>query len=84
MQHRPPSEAVGGELGPLLVVEVEGVESLAVGGASRQNHLVLVLYSVQLIVLVQFQYNGSSTSIIHCDSYNTNTQYSTLRSTLTR
>ena len=24
VQHRPPGEAVGGELGPLLVVEVEG------------------------------------------------------------
>jgi hypothetical protein len=27
-QHRPPSAAVGGELGPLVVVEAEGVESL--------------------------------------------------------
>jgi hypothetical protein len=36
-QHRPPSEAVGGELGPLvvLVVEAEGVESLADGAAIR-------------------------------------------------
>ena len=32
-QHRPPSEAVGGELGPLVVVEAEGVESLADGAA---------------------------------------------------
>ena len=31
-QHRPPSEAVGGELGPLVVVEAEGVESLAPAG----------------------------------------------------
>ena len=30
-EHRPPGEAVGGELGPLVVVEVEGVESLADG-----------------------------------------------------
>ena len=37
-QHLPPSEAVGGELGPLVVVEVEGVESLADGAA-----IVLVL-----------------------------------------
>ena len=33
MQHRPPGEAVGGELGALVVVEVEGVESLADGAA---------------------------------------------------
>ena len=34
-QHRPPSAAVGGELGPLVVVELEaeGVESLADGAA---------------------------------------------------
>ena len=35
VQHRSPSEAVGGELGPLLVVEVEGVESLDDGAAIR-------------------------------------------------
>ena len=35
MQHRPPGEAVGGELGPLLVVEVEGVESLDDGATIR-------------------------------------------------
>ena len=35
LKHRPPSEAVGGELGPLVVVEVEGVESLADGAAMR-------------------------------------------------
>ena len=33
MQHRPPGEAVGGELGALVGVEVEGVESLADGAA---------------------------------------------------
>ena len=33
MQHRPPGKAVGGELGALVVVEVEGVESLADGAA---------------------------------------------------
>jgi len=32
-QHRPPGEAVGGELGPLGVVEAEGVESFADAGA---------------------------------------------------
>ena len=35
MQHRSPGEAVGGELRPLLVVEVEGVESLDDGAAIR-------------------------------------------------
>ena len=35
-EHRPPGEAVGGELGPLVVVEVEGVESLADGAVVRQ------------------------------------------------
>ena len=34
MQHRPPGKAVGGELGALVVVEVEGVESLADGAAT--------------------------------------------------
>ena len=33
MQHRPPGKAVGGELGALVVVEVEGVERLADGAA---------------------------------------------------
>ena len=32
-QHRPPGEAVGSELGPLGVVEAEGVESFADAGA---------------------------------------------------
>ena len=62
MQHRPPGEAVGGELGPLLVVEVEGVESLDDGatirharGAARPLVAVIEIGWLALDVTVPFR-----------------------------
>ena len=44
MQHHPPGEAVGGELGAVFVVEVEGVESLADGAAIPHASLCFAKY----------------------------------------